>query len=611
MDRHLALPVAQAKDSRFMTDERGAPVWPYANSSEKQLLIDIARLFGRQTVEVTPISVTPRDTGTRLVAGYGNDVEMIGRLYAHLTQRRYLHVGAPAAAVSDDSTDVVLCIDRAAPHELLDEIARKGKNACLGIIWTTDADSLLRQALIRAAASVLDPAPSARSLVLSPTAGVTEGARIGALELRGELLDPDELGSSAVLMVTTHSDGIDAMLGQRLTLCSLVDLDLNSVDATPRPKCIITGECHRQAMPIAAALASDRLVSARRLAGRVLIWNTCFGIMGRYSTVTEAWGLLPHLVASANVGCLVVLRGIVNTGSTQVLPLVATLQDGMSVGEALATWQETLNVLPHSMLRDRIFLFGDPAVVANRAVGDGDMHDVRAAIPVDQAPAPWIASSEGPVLRRFLEDVKVWQPDLSSRVEECRRAVDAYELECSSATTLRTYAERSTELQQTLLGVLTRMMWSSWLDSWMRIATIREKLSDGRCHDCGGVTWAARYDLRPPGSAPRYYSNCASCGAIDDCPEDCEAVVVSEEHGLRLLRGGPRSDWAGALLSAPVGRDLVWREWPRDENDLPQSECLLTETLQIGPIFRLAIFIQDWRVSIFMRRTFIEAVGSR
>ncbi|WP_437854467.1 hypothetical protein [Sorangium sp. So ce363] len=624
MERLLALPVAQAGDDPLLSDERGAPVWPYAGPDERALLAQVATLFGREIVDVQPASRGPRDGGERLVAGYDEGAERAGRLYAHLTGRRYVHVGSPREATAMDAVDVVVCVAPSAPHDLLDEITRARRNARLGILWAADAGSLSRQARIRAAAARLDPAPLDRATVLSPMTGHIEPVRVGAVELRGALKTPGDLetGPHAVMALTTHSDGIDALLGERATLCALVDLDPSSVPGGPSPKCVITGQCHRQKMRVAEALASGRLVPARALSSRVLMWNSCFGIMGRHWSVVDAWGLMPQLLASAEVGCLVALRAIVNTGPVQVIPLVATLHEGVSVGDALAAWRETLGRQSHAMIRDRLFLFGDPAVVANpareaaldeaaldeaaldEAAFDEAALDEAALDMTAPSPSAPVEATEAPLILRFLENVRAWQPDLSPAVDACRAAVEASEL-ARSSTTPGPRAELEAALRRTLLGVLTRTMWSSWLDSWLPTATLREELAGRTCGDCGADLWAGVYDVSAPGGAPRYFASCASCGAVDDRPASCDAVIERADHGLGLSRGGPQRDWSGALVSAPIGPDLVSTEWPRGEDDLPLPECRLTGTSQVGPIFRLAMFIEASRVSIHMRRAFL------
>jgi hypothetical protein len=602
------LSIARSSTVRFLNDETGAPVWPCADDEDEERLQATARLFGgsisRVSVELSPnVIATNLETGPTVV-GLGGEVEAVARLYAHLTGRLFRRAPTPAEAVKCAMVRVIVHLAPSVPFQLLDEIARGKLNARIGLLWASDLDDLRRQVLVRSAAVKLTPTLKGRAVLFSPTVGRTVSLRIGELEIRGAAdsqEDIDEIADSAVLAVTTHSDGIDAMLGPKLTLCGLKGSSRLAELSGPKPRCVLTKECHRQAMSFDEAMSSARLVPPGRLAGRVLIWNSCFGIMTQLESVRDAWGLLPRILESPRIGSLVVLRAVVNTSTAAVIPLVADLQGGRPVGPTLESWKDVLVGSPSELVGDRMFIFGDPEVVANpTTVSD------ESAIPSEEdADSNTVTEqTDGGLIRHYLSAVKPCTPEETNAVTRCQDALAAFELEIATSTG-NSYDLVAHRLRSALIDVMKLRDWSLWTVSWLLGIRATSVLSGKICAFCEAQLFAAIYQPAPVGSTPRYYSNCARCGAVDDRPETDPAVVTISTDGLELRSGGPVEDWTGALWTVPSPPLTGWGEWPRDPTGAPVRACRMPKVATIGPTFRVGVIVIGWRVSLFMRRAYL------
>jgi hypothetical protein len=600
----MMLRIARVPAVAPLSDADGFPVWPCLNDEDEARVRTTARQFGGDVVHVVASAAPVTPAVNQTVVALGADAEPLGRLYAHLTGRRVVVARDVAQALDRESARAIVHLAPSAPYDLLDEIARRKLNARIGVLWAADPDALRGQVLVRSAAMVLSPSVEGRSRLFSPMAGRTTPVSIGPLELRGAAdtaEEMDDLADSAVLAFTTHSDGIDAMLGPKLTLCGLKDGSLSQDRTGPEPRCILTRECHRQEMPFDEAMSSNRLVPLDRIGGRVVVWNTCFGVMTARESVGDAWGLLPRLLESPRIGSLVVLRSIVTTGTAAVVPLVDDLHRGRPLGAALATWRSTLAGSPSEIIGDRMFIFGDPDVTANPATDSFPLAEVPTA--VDASAGAAAARTDGGLIRRFLADVDPSTAEEVDVVARCLAALEAFER--GAADPSRESGEEAAALRSSILEAIVLRHWSLWTDSWQLGVRATRVVPGEPCTSCGAELYAAVYQPEPLGSVPRYYANCGRCGAVDDRPEIDAAVVVFTREGLELREGGPVVDWSGALWTVPSPPKSGWGEWPRDAAGRPVRRGRMPDTPTIGPTFRVGILITGWRVSLFMRRAYL------
>ena len=579
MIRRPHLPVVDLAEAAVHPVSTTNLVWPCADAEDVAAMQRIADLFGRPLVWGSAATGAP-EKPRGVIAGLGA-VGDVGQLYATLTGRRFAAAPTAAAAASDPAVDVVMCIGAQAPHDLLDALTHCGRNLDVGILWAPDRVSLRRQVLVRSAAATLEPAPGT-VIVVSPLTN----APVTTLEHL-----PASSPTPAMLAVTTHSDGIDAFLGPMATICAVIDADRAATDLRPAPKCILTGRCHRHDMTIRQALEHTRLVSARHLAARVLVWNACLGIMSDRDGASGGWGLLQQFVSSPSVGAVLITRGIVFTTPGSITALVDSLNRGQPVRSALHEFARTVGVTSQAMMRDRMFLFGDPATVAQPA--NLDVPPLRAAVPAF-TPAAYHACGHG--------DAALADHFLLGRTDENRRP-DAGE---SPAGGTDRWSSAPAKLCPRIVAAIAAATWSAWTEAWLSHATLLGEQPRRSCAICRGAVWSGIFQPAAQGSEPRHFSNCARCGATDDHPVSRDVQVEATAEGLRLRHGGPTANWAGAIVSAPVGDPPIWCPWPARPDGRPAPIAYAHRGEQPGPVFRLAIFVEGDKVSLHMRRVYIE-----
>jgi hypothetical protein len=363
MNATSILEVAPVQNSWTVVTDDGRAVWPLRNSEDKKALALLATVFGAKLQEVR--ATEGKTSGTRdcddYVLGLGAESFAAAELYSHLTNRNLKRIEHPDdSLLNADLKGVVVTTAGMLTYQLLEQLfGTPNRSQLPGIVFASDEQELFRHVLLRAAASVLcgpvieeriDIAPILPASALPRARGRVVGGDSSVEEIRAAL------GAGAGLLnILTHSDGVDAYLGAT-TLCPIESLDAAD-QGSDLPRCVVRGVCHRHPISLTEASRASFLVRPSELAGRLLFFHTCKGVLPVGSLVDPSWSVLARLLHNPRIGAVATTWEMTMLVTADLQRVARSLQKGISVGAGLADFLGLRDVRRRNL---RICLFGDP-----------------------------------------------------------------------------------------------------------------------------------------------------------------------------------------------------------------------------------------------------------
>ncbi len=539
--------------AEHLVDRDGEPVWPLRCAEDHDALSALASVFGAELSAVRGRPGASR-AGWEEVVAVGAEHEADARLHAHLTGRRFRGVRSAAAlAVEATPAVVVTSLDLLGPR-LTDALHRGGGGP--GFV-VAGQGPLRRQVLRRAAAArLVSPAPFRRADVL-PFAG--PAARPHPVAARGDAGDRVRalLGAGAgVLTVLTHSDGVDASLGD-LVLCPMGE-PVAGADPARSPSCWSSGICHRLARPIDEALTSGRIARADEIRCRVLLWNACFTLAYQDDPLDPRWSVLARLLDAPGIGALAIAPDLSHDSTSSLEPLAAAIARGARLGDALAEHNRDPG---RRAIGARLILFGDPRV-ALMPPARGSTAELE---PERAAPPPLPASSSGWPMLETLAAADLDSPSFFAG--PARAALAAVE----RAAPDQEIRERFAELLACRVRAFTQ--WTSLSDPE------RVRGRPTACPRCAGPARQVGYTMRAPRLAPRVVTICPRCQVVEDVPAGCDLTVAIAGDDIAIGGTLPGRDWAArARLYAQVPWNGPLVRWPAAPDGSP------VRRLEVGPV---------------------------
>jgi hypothetical protein len=583
--------VDPAPSSSLLSTSDGCPVWPARTASERGVITRVAELFGAQVSWQRGQRAKPGDRREKVV-GLGPSSVRAGRLYAHLTGRRFEYA-RDAKEAFHDGAPAVIVLAGPPPDARLLRMASVGATSpsVTGLIYSQDAVRLRRQVLVRAAAASLCGDVDLPRVDVSPLSPIGRIESDGHVIVGGQASTDETVAAlssgAAVVNVFGHSDGVDA-LGGPVVVCARAGRP-DDTRLRRRPRCHLTGECHRLEMPVDAALASPMIMRPEQVAARVLVWHTCLGVMPSNWTVDPRLGLGVRFLDSPSVGAMVTTWAIGPLRPSQTANLAELLTAGHTVGEALAACES--HKLPGPTMR--LCLLGDPRV---RAVP---------SVPTPAEPEPYrvTPASVTVAARPGGYDALGFAGRLLVRSGDAvAAALRSYEQADAST-------ESTAQLQAAIVGWLTTGSWTGWLASWTAAAKIIAR-DERACQICGAPTDTYVGDLGPGGV--RRCTTCHGCNAIADVPiESTASLAVVRPRHVRLHGWRPSRPWAGALtVSSSAAWDRGGWAWPAAADGGPHSD-LHVPRWPPGPLRVAAVLASTEGVTVLNRMVWSGASLSR
>lgn len=601
--------------AELLVDRRGRPVWPIRNEDDWQAVSLLCRLRALEIRQVTgrPGSAMPATAqSSGVVRAIGDPaVHEVARLYAHLTGRGYLAVDPADADLLPSAAVVVTTFEYLTSNLLHSLYSRPSGHAVPGLVCASNPGQLRRQALVRSLlARPLMVEEEAPWRALFPTEPIGTHRRGDFLVFGGSSsLDEvrDALATrSGLLVVATHSDGVDAMLGPSLAWCGIHAEDL-AAHVAREPACLASGFCHRFGVPVPEVRELGHAIAPSDLSAQVLLFDTCFGTLAADAPISSERGMGRHLAENLEIGAFATSWELTVLDPGKLQGLVADLRRGMALGRAIARFNRSPAA---RRTATRLALFGDPRTrLKKRSIlpagvrsGTGQAAQrSRLAAPIGLPESNEL--NEVGFSRACLEHGIA---DLSAQLAACgpqaaeriKRHLETAESALGQVRLFERSCREGTSPGNDLAAPALRraLIEDAFirrpLDDWKAFAE-KTDWADTRCAGCGAPAWVGVLALRVPGVARRRVVLCPHCGVAEDMPEHVR-LNFRFDHATgtcTLLGDPPRREWSAALIQRTriEANDRMW-DWPAAPGGEPCERMPLPEPLPGGPV-KLAVIL--------------------
>ena len=597
----------------LLTDAQGSPVWPIRDDSEWRA---VSRLCQLRSIELRGTTGYPgrasRTWGT--VCGIGaSAVQEVARLYAHLTRREYRAVELADEDDLSSNTIVVTSFEQLTSELLYKLYSNRKAHSAPGLVCASSVEQLRRQALVRSIfAHHPEIVKSAPWRAVYPTEQIG-GHRRGNIQVFGGESSLDDVREavttwSGLLALSTHSDGVDAMLGPSLAMCGINFKD-GDAPRDREPSCLANGFCHRFNVPLSAVSGLDRTVVPASISAGVFLFDTCFGTFAADAPINVERGLGRHLAENLEIGALVTTWELTLLDPDKLQGLFADLQSEMTLGHAVARFNRS-DVARRNATR--LALFGDPRIALQRPsrMLTGSRSDTGTAVSYEGAKSPALAlRNELTFSRSYLEQgTRALSAQLvasrGSLAERVKRHLDVadralrlvLEFERNRSKEAGSSSDdHSADSESMRRALIEDAFVRRPLDDWKRFAA-KADWSHCRCAACGAASWMALLCPQLPGVSRRRVVLCPTCGVPEDMPEHVRLnLKFDRATGTCALSGTtPQQDWSGALIMRTriEAQDRLW-DWPTGPDGKPCGSMSLPEELPAGPVKLAVIIVHD------------------
>lgn len=589
----------------FMAAADGEPIWPVRSRSDALAVSSVAELFGIRLEDSAPSEAVATVESDELVLSLGDETADAGALYAHLTGRRAVAVRDAERWVDHERVAIVVTTPERLTSRLLEELTSGAGDFAPGLICA-ERDHLRSRVLASSAATRgARQAPARHRIDIRPLSPIGQLV-LPDRELLGNRADGPIIRAAlaqgaGVLSLQTHSDGFDAFLTPDLTLCSM---DLRHVVQCGVPNlCAETGHCHRYDEPTAAAVKGDRTVFPGDIAARILVFDTCSGLMTADSVGDARLGLSARLAANPRIGLIITSWEIAFPSTDLLDELVSYLSAGVPAGEAV----QAFNRSPYAIkVGQRLCIVGDPRVsLPERA----DAAYVSALAARAEPPSHEIA--EIGLLTLVASHAKGSPQHQQGRAQAAARRLEQALHEhvaiasagWSSQAPGRASSERLRRacLDSFCEGPSVPPISGTWLTS-ARVCepTGEPAIQCFGCGECSAAALLAEVQLDPP--YVRRVRHCARCGVIEDAPSSHPLSVTWKGHVATLSGDLPSEEWAGRLLAISKRRPASrWWEWPAASDGSPVRSFSPTSGWPPGLGYAALLFMRGLELIAFSK----------
>lgn len=598
-----ALPYAFASCWSRLVDATGSPVWPIAGDDQLKAAHAVAKTFGARLVEVEGRSSDGECSSEECVGWMGSDARRAGELYAHLTERSVVPLADLEAVRACASLAVLVTTLDQVDDQLLWALCADRRTRTPGLLCAPVGPLQEREVLVRAAAAVLSPRPATGESILLHSELDLSVVELNGHTLVGGAADRDTLvahfGSGAdFVLVTAHSDGLDARLGE-LTLCG-IDRDVATGDA---PACVLDAHCHRHGRSPDQAWQDGLLLSPDVIRTPALILGVCDGLRVAGGNVDPAWSYVVRLIGNAGIGAIVTTWYIGHHPWERQTRMLSLLEAGLGLGEACARFMAH----PESeRSREHVVLLGDPRVaVGARAGPRGGVYGVqprrRGAVALDEAD-----------LTR-LSFLRAWV-SLGSPVREpgegARALLDALRGAESDAWSGVVGSRRLTTIREAVLCHCLETTTWIYLATRRLVAELRAADGPERCPNCDRPVHPFVCSFSFP-SFERVVVACSSCRIAAEGPVGLPLPRLGVQDGRVTLEGVlPDVPWNGLFVLETPRRDR-WQGtlWPADASGRPARDFEPSVEWPVGPALVSLVFV--FRLDLLVLRRAVRGRSHR
>ncbi len=603
-----SLPVATPPNSdiEYLTDDSGGPVWPVNSPTERQLLAEVAELFGSRLIAAEAQPGVAQPTRQGLVIGLGEGGEEAA-LYGHLTRRHSMSVDSVSDFPQSGGIAVILYCGPELDRELMQYLCLADRpQEAPGVIWGRDAAELHRQTLTASAAGTLSGPLTTGHMEIGPsTSSDTRQAR--------DIMRTQLQSGAGMLMVKGHGDGISQHLGSAAALC--VRAGPGEISADRAPECAYTGFCRVTEQPITAAVSTGSLIAPLEIAARVFVNLTCYGAYLGGPYVDPGWSIFSGLVANHTVGAVVAVPELSFSFYGPIKSeLVPALKMGEPVGLALARFETNPTI---KEIGFRFLLFGDPDVKAappptGVALVQKDVESQQWKREPSQAighnSQRQAHNGDLELLRKVALIIKAETREEGSKTSKgLLHALSELEAEEDGPT-----AAHGASGERVRSAVLAHLATTKvrLFEAWELDAKVGTESQIAACPYCG---WMSRPKIvQTPHGATREFRMCPYCRELEDLarPRKVGISIALPTVSIDLPRL-PVS-WAGGVYVVRSRPRLTsYAPWPKNAEGTPsQSLSVDLPSSPAGPAWVYAVWMEGLEISTASAPTFVSPQSS-
>lgn len=594
-----------------IVSKEGLPVWPISDEQARIAIERIAQLFASslKLVDAKPIereSIFANENNgnsEEIVVALGEGCHTYARLYAHLTQRKLQIVPHAKVLRSEVNPSVVVTSPEYLSVELLEQLYSHSDESAVGIICSEPGPKLLRQVLVRSAAAKLSGPLKMIRKDLYPTLplGAIKRAGFQILGSHTSVTDRRQAITEGVgvLTIMTHSDGVDAFMGPKLTVC-VMNQELSNSHTHTAPQCRLSGICHRHSMSVEQVLESNLTLKPESITARVLIWDVCFGIMLKESFVDPSYGIGQRLLDSANLGAIISSWGIIISSPDQHRDISRWIASGVPAGVAVARFNRSR---ASRLKRHRMCLLGDPKVRLPITVSQQQIQPSLVSRKKRQCVSDRVQIQQLALLRLCMADAKRRNPkgSLGEAATLALESIGEFELEAvrtSPMEALNSPFGKSMH-EAVICYVQTR---GKLVESWMPFTQKLQAAKALYCPVCCRQASFLKATMKLTGVLARQIVICPVCGVVEDAPIDWKVSISL--LGRRIYLDGDvlgPAVTAGIVISPSNHAESIKILWPIDDQGGLKSYAELPGRWPLGPL----------RISVIIMRNTNLAVVSR
>lgn len=519
------------------------PLWDAAAEKTAIEICDRAGLLVKEVADVEPVR------GSGALGWASDDLHPWADLYRRLTGREAVDDSYRAGAAAD--VMVVAPVD--ITPQLLIEV---GALQSTGLLVVDSGDDPLSTVI--GAKIARCRRPPGGGCILNPELERLERwfgeKRWHVVTGSAALADPGS--ERSLLVIATHSDGIDAQLGGQSTLCPRSSWGSDHTAPGERvPACVELRRCHRHNLPIDAPALGALAKAPDELNAFALVLAACHAL--RFAAPADhsiawpdyRWSLMAATLRARKACVTAFGVGLHRESPDGYRKLVGDVGGGMRIGRAIAAENQRNP-------RGRLVLVGDPDIsVPAPAVSAAPPVGRSNASPTDPSAPPPLSGRGTRFLAAYLNEAAL----NAVTGEQMKAATHAYSL----ATALQSQVDqRSTDRERVVS--LHERLFSALLDyfefrgvmishDWQQLGAVDVLDGSESCVWCAAPSERWRYRFRNPALGGRYLVCCLRCGVVRDSWSRGPRSVETSMVGWRVPGRGPGE---AAARQAAIGQTL-------------------------------------------------------
>ncbi len=405
-----------------------------------------------------------------------------------------------------------------------------------------------------------------------------------------------------VVVLFTHSDGIDAKLATKVTLCPFRYSDLDLESKSP-PYCLSSRYCTRQKIPLKDDSDFEMLVGPESIICRTLVFIACNAVHINSGPVSWEQTLLSSILQRGSCNAIIATPGIITPSIHDLEVVLSAIARSQNAGDLNGNLNRLKSIEASNM---RFVLFGNPQEPIDILLEDSPKDSQKRTFHAPhKEPSRLKAHShiqglgfiEAYTMGILLESDNKFANEISE-VQFLKAKIQSLLLFGSHPDLI--YENFGHTLTNHLLKILAKRGASVIYHDWWKLVLEREKCENTVCSNCNGILENTKFHFRSKSIPSRVLSACAACHVVSDSAE-AELPKLKYLSGKSFQVNWPfgNTNW-DALLRVSCADDTksLSVRWPARDDGGPVTVHEAPTELPDGPLKVSFAFIRDYQLSV-------------